>query len=72
LDNPNFYRIRVRGHLDDTFAEWFEGMTITNEEGGVALLSGYLPDQAALHGVLDRINNLGLTLISVTLGSEKE
>ena len=65
MNNPNFYHIRVNGHLDDSWAEWFEGLTISNQEDGEALLSGQIQDQAALHGVLNRISNLGLTLISV-------
>jgi hypothetical protein len=65
MDEPNLYRIRVKGHLDDTWADWFEGLTVSNQEDGEAVLTGYLPDQAALHGVLSRISSLGLTLISV-------
>lgn len=65
MDKPVFYQIRVNGHLDDTWAEWFEGLTITNHDDGVSLLSGRLPDQAALHGILNRISSLGLKLISV-------
>ncbi len=65
MDEPIFYRIRVRGHLDEAWADWFEGLAITNLEGGEAELSGPLPDQAALQGVLNQIGNLGLTLLSV-------
>jgi hypothetical protein len=65
MDKPIFYQIRVEGHLDATWADWFEGLTISNLEGGEALLSGYLQDQTALYGALNRISNLGLTLISV-------
>jgi len=65
MDEPIFYRIRVRGHLDEAWADWFEGLAITNLEGGEAELSGPLPDQAALHGVLNQIGSLGLTLLSV-------
>jgi hypothetical protein len=71
MNDPIFYQIRIKGHLDDAWAEWFEGLTIENEEGGEALLTGYLSDQAALHGVLNRINNLGLVLISVNAVSEE-
>ena len=59
------YHIRVRGHLDATWAAWFDGLTMTNEPGGETLLSGPLVDQAALHGVLLRIRDLGLPLLSV-------
>lgn len=65
MDESIFYRIRVRGHLDEAWADWFEGLAITNLEGGEAELSGPLPDQAALQGVLNQIGNLGLTLLSV-------
>ncbi len=65
MDRPSFYQIRVKGHLDDTWADWFVGLTISNLDNGEAKLSGYLPDQAALHGVLNRISSLGLTLVSV-------
>jgi hypothetical protein len=65
MDEPTFYRIRVRGHLDETLASWFEGLTISNLEDGEAELSGTLQDQAALQGVLNQISSLGLTLLSV-------
>jgi hypothetical protein len=65
MDKPIFYQIRVNGHLDGTWADWFDGLTITNQDDGVSLLSGRLPDQAALHGILNRISSLGLKLISV-------
>jgi hypothetical protein len=65
MDKPTFYQIRIKGHFDTNFVDWFEGLAISNLEGGEALLSGRLPDQAALHGVLNRISNLGLKLISV-------
>jgi hypothetical protein len=67
MDEPVFYHIRVKGHLDGTLAGWFDGLTITNQDGGEALLSGPLTDQAALQGVLNRISNLGLVLISVNM-----
>ena len=65
MDQPTHYQIRVKGHLDTAWTEWFEGLTLTNEGSGDALLSGLLPDQAALQGILKRISSLGLTLISV-------
>jgi hypothetical protein len=65
MDKPTCYEIRIKGHLESTLADWFDGLTISNLDNGEATLSGYLPDQAALHGVLNRISNLGLALISV-------
>lgn len=59
------YEIRVRGHLQDRWAEWFEGMTITRQSDGTTTLCGPLPDQTALHSVLLKIRNMNLTLISV-------
>jgi hypothetical protein len=59
------YRIRVKGHLDPRWSEWFGGLTIRNRAGGEAELVGRLVDQAALHGVLTRVRDRGLPLISV-------
>lgn len=67
MDKPTLYQIRVKDHLDATLAGWFEGMTVSNLESGEAVLSGSLPDQAALQGVLNRISNLGLTLLAVNV-----
>jgi hypothetical protein len=63
---PEYYEIRIRGHLDQGWADWFAGLELTHLEGNETLLSGTLPDQAALHGLLERIRDLNLTLISVT------
>jgi hypothetical protein len=60
------YEIRVKGHLDPSWSEWFDGLQITNEPNGGALFSGHIPDQAALHGVLAKVRDLNLQLISVT------
>ena len=59
------YQIRVRGHLSEGRAEWFDGMSIENQPNGEALLTGPVSDQAALHGLLIRIRDLGLPLLSV-------
>ena len=59
------YEIRVKGHLDSRWSAWFDGLTITNLPHGEALLSGALADQAALHGVLMKVRDLGLPLLSV-------
>jgi hypothetical protein len=72
MDKPTFYQIRVNAHLDNTWADWFEDLTITNLDNGEAQLSGYLPDQSALQGVLNRISNLGLTLVSVNAVPEEK
>jgi hypothetical protein len=59
--------IRVKGHLDDHWSGWFGGLTITKEANGEAVLAGPLADQAALHGVLIKIRDLGLPLIAACL-----
>ena len=59
------YHIRVQGHLDPSWQERFGGLRIEQQEVGTTLLSGTLPDQAALHGVLLQIIRLGLTLLSL-------
>jgi hypothetical protein len=64
---PEYYEIKVRGHLDPVWSEWFADMQLTHLEGSETLLSGPLPDQSALHGLLERIRDLNLKLISVTL-----
>lgn len=62
---PRRYEIRLKGHLDEKWASWFEGMTLTREACGETLLQGQVADQAALHGLLRRIRDLGLPLLSV-------
>ncbi len=64
-DEPGLYEIRIRGHLDDRWAAWFGGLTITLEDNGETLLSGAVIDQAALHGLLRRVRDLGAPLLSV-------
>ena len=59
------YQIEIAGHLDGRWQEWFEGFTLTPIDDNHTLLIGSIRDQAALHGVLKKISNLGLTLISV-------
>jgi hypothetical protein len=60
------YEIRLTGHLDTHWAAWFDGLTVTHDGDGTTVLSGSLVDQAALHGVLQRVRDLGLPLVSVT------
>ena len=62
---PERYEIRIKGHLDDKWADWFEGLTITREDNGETLLTGPVVDQAALHGLLRKVRDLGLPLVSV-------
>lgn len=63
---PEYYEIKIKGHLDPHWSDWFAGLELKHLEGNETLLSGLLPDQAALHGMLERIRDLNLTLISVT------
>ncbi len=65
LNQPGFYQIRLKGQLDSQWTEWFEGLTITLEEGGNTLLTGPVIDQAALLGLLKKVRDLGMPLISV-------
>ncbi len=65
---PENFEIKIRGHLDPCWSDWFAGLKLTYLEEDVTLLSGPLPDQAALHGLLERVRDLNLTLISVTCG----
>jgi hypothetical protein len=64
LDQPMVYQIRVKGHLGPRWTAWFGGMTITPEENGETLLTGPVVDQAALHGLLRKVRDLGMPLIS--------
>ena len=65
LDGPSSYQIRLRGHLSAQWTTYFEGFTLTNCKNGEALLTGVIMDQAALHGVLAKIRDMGLPLLSV-------
>jgi hypothetical protein len=66
LDQPMIYQIRIKGHLGAQWTDWFGGLTITLEEGGETLLTCPVADQAALYGLLRKVRDLGLPLISVT------
>jgi hypothetical protein len=62
---PVIYQIRIKGHLAYQWSDWFEGLTITLEEDGDTLLTGPVVDQAALHGLLKKVRDLGMHLVSV-------
>ena len=65
------YEIRLRGHLNARWADWFDGLTLTQESDGTTLLSGPVTDQAALHGLLGKVRDLGLPLIAVQRRTEQ-
>ena len=65
MDKPYLYEIRVEGHIADRWSNWFDGLTITNDPNGETRFTGYLMDQAALYGVLIKIHDLNMSLISV-------
>ena len=65
---PGIYEIRIKGHLDDKWSHWFEGLTVTLEEDGTTLLTGPVIDQAALHGLLKKVRDLGMPLVSACPG----
>ncbi|MEJ2734480.1 MAG: hypothetical protein P8189_13105 [Anaerolineae bacterium] len=63
---PMVYRIRIKGHLSRQWTDWFGGLTITLEDNGDTLLTGPVVDQAALHGLLRKVRDLGMPLLSVS------
>ena len=65
---PEYYEIKVKEHLDLCWSDWFSGLQLTHLHGNATLISGSLPDQAALYGLLERIRDLNLILISVSCG----
>ena len=71
----NWYEIRLQGHLDQGWSEWFDGLTISHDPDGSTMLRGPLTDETALHGVLNKVRDLGLVLLAVNrieaLGDEQ-
>ena len=64
--SPGRYEIRLKGHLDSRWAAWFDGLSLTNETDGTTIICGPVVDQSALHGLLQKVRDLGLPLVSVT------
>jgi hypothetical protein len=64
-NQPLVYQIRIKGHLGSQWTDWFEGLTIRLEENGDTLITGLVIDQAALYGLLKKVRDLGLPLVSV-------
>jgi len=60
------YELRLKGHLDGRWAAWFDGLSLTHQGDGTTVIHGLVPDQAALHGLLQRVRDIGLPLVSVT------
>ena len=65
LRQPTIYQIRVKGHLGSQWTDWFGGLTVTLEDNGETLLTGPVVDQAALHGLIKKVRDLGMPLVSV-------
>jgi hypothetical protein len=63
---PGTYEIRLKGHLDDRWAAWFDGLSLSRDADGITLIHGPIADQAALHGLLQKVRDTGLPLVSVT------
>ena len=63
---PGQYEIRLKGHLHSRWATWFDGLSLTNESDGTTIIGGPVADQAALYGLLQKVRDLGLPLVSVT------
>ncbi len=66
LNQPTIYEIRIKGHLDRQWTDWFGGLSIAREDNGETLLTGLVIDQAALHGLLKKVRDVGIPLLSVT------
>ena len=66
------YEIRLKGHLEARWAAWFDGLSLTKESDGTTVIRGSVTDQAALHGLLSKVRDLGLPLIAVTQLDSKQ
>jgi hypothetical protein len=64
---PGQYQLRIGGHLNSSWSDWFEGMVLTQEDDGTTTLCGPVVDQAALHGLLEKVRDIGATLMAVNL-----
>jgi hypothetical protein len=71
-NEPGLYEIRIKGHLDDKWAGWFDGLAIIRRENGETLLRGPVDDQAALHGLLRKVRDLGLPLLAVNTADPRQ
>ncbi len=71
MPNHLIYRIHVRGHLHEGWSAWFDGLAIEQEPDGTTVLAGPVPDQAALHGILVKVRDLGLILLSVASSEDR-
>ena len=69
---PGCYEIRIKGHLDNRWTDWFENMSFTHESDGTTILAGLVVDQAALYGLLRKVRDLGLPLIAVNQVDPKQ
>ena len=67
-----WYKIRIQGHLDQRRASWFDGLSLTRDQDGTTLIEGQVTDQAALHGLLTKVRDMGLRLVSVTCANDNE
>jgi hypothetical protein len=66
MSSPDVYEIRLKGHLDARWAAWFEGLTLHQNSDGTTVIRGPVVDQAALHGLLQKVRDIGLPLVSVS------
>jgi len=67
-DQPSIFQIRIKGHLGQQWTDWFDGMVITLEEDGNTLMTGLVADQATLHGLIKKVRDLGMPLVSIDSG----